>query len=250
MSMASRKKTHLVTDPAIWRVLIAPVRYEIAEAVLGIGPCSIAEIGAAIDRPADALYRHVAQLIAAGLLVEAGVRQVGRRAERLVDCPADDYSVGFGTPGKAPAKAERDALVETVNSFCKGIGKTVRTTALAGGLRLSSEDRNISVNYEVSYLTAAQYERVRALMRRIKALMDAGRVARKGTLYSTLAVATPVMRKRGATRDSARDEAGDGARVATPRAIDPTSPEVNAARAPRQQIASAKPERRANRKSS
>lgn len=248
--MASRKKTHLVTDPANWRVLIAPVRYEIAEAVRGIGPCSIAEIAAAIDRPADALYRHVDQLVAAGLLVEAGVRQVGRRAERLVDCAADDYSVGFGTPGKAPAKAERDALVETVNSFCKGIGKTVRTTALAGGLRLSSEDRNISVNYEVSYLTVAQYQRVRALIRRIKALMDAGRVARKGTLYSTLAVATPVVRKRGATRDSSRYSAHDGAGDTETSAAQPSMPEANTTRTARQELASAKSERHASRKSS
>jgi len=53
-----RESCRLIESPAVWSVLVAPVRAEIVEALRLLGPCSLAEIGDAINRPADSLYKH------------------------------------------------------------------------------------------------------------------------------------------------------------------------------------------------
>ena len=65
----------MVRSPEAWRVLISPVRAEIAEALRLLGPCSMAELAAAIDRPADSLYQHLELLQKAGFVVQAGFRK-------------------------------------------------------------------------------------------------------------------------------------------------------------------------------
>jgi DNA-binding transcriptional ArsR family regulator len=179
------------------------VRAEVVEAIRLLGPCSVAEIAAAIDRPADAIYKHLEPLEKAGFVVEAGFRKTGRNAERLVDVVAEDFVVDFR--GRSVA-AQNKAIVAMTNSFLKAAGRAVRDSADAGQIELAPEGRTIVVNYELGRLTPERFEEVRGLVRRLKAIMDEGKRSPEGRLYMTLAVATPVTRRRGATRTEGSEQ--------------------------------------------
>jgi len=196
---------HKVRSPAAWTILVSPARSEIAEALRLLGPCSVAEVAAAIDRPADTLYRHFDALRKAGFVIDAGLRKAGRNAEQVFDVVADDFVIDF--PGASDA-AENKAIYRTANSFLKAMGRTVRDTAAVRGLDPRPETRNISINYELSWLTPEKFQEVRALIRRLKAIMDEGKRAREGKLYMTLAIACPVTRRRNAKPSTRAGKAG------------------------------------------
>lgn len=191
--MQNREPVHLVNSPAAWEVLVAPARAEIVETIRLLGPCSIAEIAEAIGRPADTLYRHIALLTEAGFLRDAGTRKGDRNIERLVDTVADDFVIDFEDDAGV---AENRAIVATANSFLGAMGRAVRDSAAARQLVFADEQRNISINYELSWLRPEDYQEVRSLIRRLKQIMDDGKTRREGQLYMTLAMACPVTRKR------------------------------------------------------
>ncbi len=195
--MSTRPKALSVTSPKAWQVLVSPVRSEITEALRLLGPCSIADVAAAIDRPADTLYAHIKLLIRAGFIAESGYRKNGRHIEQLIDVVADDFVVEFKDN---TGKAENQAIVATANSFLSAAARAVRDSAAARALEFTPDTRNISINYELSWLTPERFQEVRALIRRLKSIMDEGKSKREGRLYLTLAIATPVTRKRGARR--------------------------------------------------
>jgi predicted transcriptional regulator len=204
----SRPEVHLVTSPAAWEILVSPVRTEIAEALRLLGPCSVAEVAQVIDRPADTLYRHIELLQQAGFVRQAGFRKGDRNVEQLIDVVADDFVVEFSDNKGAD---ENRAIVQTVKSFANAAQRAVRDSASAHQLEFGASARNISINYELSWLTPEQYQEVRELIRQLKKLMDDGKKRREGRLYMTLAVATPVTRKRGAKQNES-DEARPTAR--------------------------------------
>lgn len=197
----SREPVHLVRSPAAWMTLVAPARSEIVEVLRLLGPCSAAEIAATLDRPADALYRHIDVLKREGFVRDVGLRKAGRNAEQIFDVVAEDFVIDFaGGPEGPGSAAENKAIFKTASSFLKAMGRTVRDTAAARGLDPRAETRNISINYELSWLTPEKFLEVRALIRRLKALMDESKKTREGRLYMTLAIACPVTRKRRAER--------------------------------------------------
>jgi DNA-binding transcriptional ArsR family regulator len=193
----------VVNSPELWELLVAPVRSEVGEALRLFGPCSVAEVAAALDRPADTLYRHIEALREAGFVRETGFRKNGRHTEQLFDVVADDFVVEFKDNAGKGVGAEGRAIVQTAESFAKTIVKAVKASAIAGELEFEERARNISINYELSWLTHEQYQQVRAIIRRLKEIMDDGKRRREGRLYMTLAIATPVTRKRGAVARSA-----------------------------------------------
>ena len=192
----SRPRSHPVTSPATWEILVSPARAEIVEAIRLLGPCSAAEIAESIGRHADTLYRHLDLLIEAGFVVEAGVRKGERNLERLFDVVADDFVIDFSDDAGA---AENRAIVKTATSFLSAMNRAVRDSAEARELVFRREARNISINYELSWLRPEDYEEVRALIGRLKQIMDEGKTRRQGRLYMTLAMACPVTRKRVST---------------------------------------------------
>lgn len=215
MWFMKRPPLRLVSSPSAWRVLMSPVRHEIVEAVRLLGPCSIADVAELIDRPADSLYKHVQQLQDGGFIAEAGFRKGDRNVEQLIDVVADDFAIDFQDN---TGDAENDAVVATANSFLKAAARAVRDSAEARQLQFQSQERNISINYELSWLTPEAFQEVRELIRRLKQLMDDGKKRREGRLYLTLAIAAPVTRRRRAshrTRESKAESRKIRTNVAT-----------------------------------
>jgi predicted transcriptional regulator len=189
-----RKPCQPVQSPAAWKTLVSPVRAEIVEVLRLMGPCSISEIGEAINRPADALYKHLELLQQAGFVTDAGFRKSERNIERLFDVVAEDFMIDFKDQTGA---AENKAIVATASSFLKAMARAVRDSAAARQIEFQPEKRNISINYELSWLTPESFQELRGLVQRIKQLMDEGKKRREGRLYMSLVVATPVTRRRG-----------------------------------------------------
>jgi predicted ArsR family transcriptional regulator len=183
----------IIRDPETWRTLVAARRIEIVEAIRLLGPSSIAEIAATIDRPPDTLYRHIDRLSAVGVIREAGTRKRGRHTERLVDLTADDFSFSFADP---PDQAQAELVSELAEGMMRTAVRTVRDSAAAGALTLHDRERNLVVNYELGWLTPERFQEVRALVRRLKEIMDDSKPTRQGRLYMSLAIVSPVTRKR------------------------------------------------------
>lgn len=193
--MMSRPAVQLVRSPAAWEVMSSPVRTEIVEALRLIAPCSVAELAAVIDRPADTLYRHIELLQEAGFITEAGYRKGERNVEQLIDVAADDFAIDFRD---SSGEAENRAVVRMAGSFLKATARAVRDSAEARQLEFGSSTRNLAISYELSWLTPERFAEVRGLISRLKQIMDEGKKQRQGRLYMTLAIASPVTRKRGA----------------------------------------------------
>jgi DNA-binding transcriptional ArsR family regulator len=208
-----RPAIHLVTNPKSWAVVIAPVRLEIVEVMRMIAPCSIAEIAAALDRPADALYRHIDKLRRAGVVIEAGSRRSGRRTEQVFDIVADDFRPGFRD---VSPRAANKAYNETVQSILKIASRTARDAAAASQLVGVGEERNLVGKIEHAWLSHDEFLAVRSMIMGIKEFMDSRKGRREGRLYLAALVALPVTRKRGARTRA-------GADAATPQAAQPTA---------------------------
>jgi DNA-binding transcriptional ArsR family regulator len=217
----SRPALHAITTPKTWSLLVAPARIEIVEAMRIAAPCSIAEIAEILDRPADTLYRHVEKLVRAGLVLQSGVRRRGRRFEQLFDLVADDFRFAFRD---GSGRAANKAFEECANSFLKSAMRAVRDSARAGQLVAKDDERNLALIYELGRLTPAGFREVRALVTRIKELMDQGKRSPEGRLYLSVSVLTPVTRKRGAARRSAEQDGSAPGAKKSPKSLPKTLP--------------------------
>ena len=173
-----------------------------------IAPCSIAELAAALDRPADALYRHIAKLERTGVVVSAGMRHTGRRSEQVYDLVADDLRVAFKD---ASQRTANKAYNDTVQSIVKIVSRTSRDASAAGQLAGSGEERALLGKIEHAWLTHEEFQAVRAMVMGIKEFMDSRKGRRKGRregrLYCAAFFALHVTRKRGATARTERKAA-------------------------------------------
>lgn len=216
----AREGIYKVQSPADWEVLVGPARGEIIEALRLLGPCSVAEVAEAIDRPADALYRHLEILKQHGFVRDAGFRKGGRNVELLLDVVAEDFIVDFQDN---LGEGENRAIVKTAESFLRGMSRVVRDSAAAKQLDFSDEGRNLSINCELAWLTPGQFQEVRQLVKRFKQLMDDGKKARQGRLYMSLAMAVPVTRKRGAKRKPVGKRQTSGGETHTKQTVETNS---------------------------
>ncbi|MFN5946604.1 MAG: winged helix-turn-helix domain-containing protein [Phycisphaerae bacterium] len=182
-----------VTSPKQWEVALTPIRSEIVQGLRCLGPCSAAELGKMLDRPADTLYRHLEALQRAGYVVETGTRKRGRHVERLFDLTADDFAMGFAD---ASSPVGRQGIVRTGEAFLDAMQRALEGSAMAGELQLPNPEPNFVINYEVSWLKPEDFRKARALMYQIKQLMDGARPTRDGRLYASITVMCPVTRKQ------------------------------------------------------
>lgn len=202
----SRTPVLSISSPAKWRVLLSPIRSELVQALRCIGPCSVSDLARAVGRPSDLLYRHLGLLERAGFVVQSGARKRGRHVERLVDVTADDFALGLQ---QLSNKVEQDTVIQTARAFLGTTRKTIEHSARRGALVLDSPQRNFILNYELTRLTPAQFREARALVGRLKQIMDDARASAEGELFASVVVITPVVRssRRASENAPARPKA-------------------------------------------
>jgi hypothetical protein len=196
----ARKAFHRVTDPAVWKTLIAPVRAEIIETMRMLGPCGIADVARQLDRPADSLYRHFEKLVATGIVIETGTRPTGRRKERVYDLIADDFGAHFAT---ADRSAVTDAYLTTARTILTMSARTFRAAAAAGELVGPGLDRpcNTRAFFEHVWLTPADFDELNRRFRGLNAFLNSKKTRTPTTRLHLVAVlAAPIVRRRGAAR--------------------------------------------------
>jgi hypothetical protein len=184
-----------ITRPGHWELMVAPVRFELLEAMRSIAPCSVREIAVAIDRPADTLYPHLRQLLRIGVIVDAGERAGRTRPERVYDLVADDFRPVFRGTSKAVATRAIDRSMQTMAGM---VSRASRKSAAAGRLIYTEETQNVFGNVELAWLSAEDFELLRQKLRAIKRFLDRRKDHRRGSLFLAGSFVVPVTRTRGA----------------------------------------------------
>jgi len=195
-----RKPAYFITDPAVWKTLVAPVRAEILETLRMLGPCGIADVARHLDRPADSLYRHFEKLVATGVVIETGTRSTGRRIERVYDLIADDLGARFRT---SSVRAVNDAYLTTAKTILKMSARTFRDAAAAGELVGLGLDKPCSTRafFEHVWLTAADFEKLNTLFGTLNTFLNSKKTRAADTrLHLVSVLAAPIVRRRGAKR--------------------------------------------------
>jgi hypothetical protein len=197
----TRRAIHVVKSSSHWTLMMAPVRFEMLEAMRSLAPCSVREMALAIDRPADTLYPHLRQLLRIGVVLDAGERQGRTRTERVYDLAADDFRPDFGRTNPASTSKAIDRSMQTMAGI---VAKTSRAASRAGLLTYGADVQNVIGKIEMSWLTTAEFIVVRNRLRAIKQFLDRRKTRREGALHLAAFFLLPVARTRGAkVRDAA-----------------------------------------------
>lgn len=170
---------------------------EIVQSLRCLGPCSVAELAAMVERPADLLYRQLELLARAGFVRQTGTRKRGRHTERLYDVTADDFRLSFTDLRKDQQAA---GLAHTAKVFSGAAYKEVLAAIRAGEVVLG-EGQNLVLNYELCWLTPQQFQAARELLYQVKQLIDEARPLRQGRPFVFVTIATPRTRKVRRSRD-------------------------------------------------
>jgi DNA-binding transcriptional ArsR family regulator len=191
----ARPAVHRITKPAQWAKMMAPVRFELLEAMRAIAPCSAREIALALDRPADALYPHLRALVRVGVVRDMGERPGRTRPERVYDLVADDFRPSFKGSTRANTARVVDRSMRTMAGI---VARTSRKSAAAGRIRCEPGRENVVGKVEHAWLTADEFAHVRRRIHSIKRYLDARLIRRDGALYMAAFFMVPVARSRGA----------------------------------------------------
>lgn len=168
--------------------LKSPVRQEIIDAVSADGPGTIAQIGAMLGRPADALYYHIRRLESVGLLVETGRRRAGKRFEAIYDLPARDMRVRYDLGNRKLM----ERLIDAVSGMLRLSDRDFR-----GGTELPNavgegSGRNLWAGRTKAWLTKTEVRQVRQHVEAILDIMHKGRRTRHAGLHAFTWVLTPL----------------------------------------------------------
>jgi len=160
-----------IERPAQLTALASPLRQEIVDAITAAGPCSIAEVGELLGRPADRLYFHIKHLLRAGLLVKAGTRKEGRAVAVLFDVP--------GRPLRLRYKPGDPRNIEGVRGVLDGVLRLARRDfkrALeSGNSTVNGPGRDTWGGRTKGWLTDEQIQEVNRAVEGISRLLAAAR---------------------------------------------------------------------------
>ena len=195
---------HPIAGRRLLEALASPVRQEIVDALQALGPATVAEIAAELNRAPDSLYYHLRLLRKVDLVREAGTRDDGPRPEKVYDLP--------GRPLRMRYESSRPVR--------RAIGRTV-----AGVLRLAERDFDAALDRVTivdgrpdrpltggrlkAWLTPAQRDRLLALLGEIDELMAGGGKAPDSELYALTRVLVPLDPHRRLRSDRADDDRKD-----------------------------------------
>jgi len=199
------KPTHRIRNIQQLAALAAAARQEIVDVLEQMGAVSVAELAAALDRPADAMYFHLRALTRAGLVRHAGFRVRRGGKEALYRTVAPDLQLEY-EPQNA---ANRRAISAIVASMLRLATRDFTRSFDRGQVIVSGEHREIWSMRKVGRLSPPQLADVN---RRIQGLAHYVSTPRgQGPLYAVTVVLTPLdhRNKNGSTigRQEARPRA-------------------------------------------
>jgi len=191
--------TYTIRQPRELAALASARKQEIVDVLAGMGDVSVAELAAALGRPADRLYFHLRALKRVGLVQSAGWRYHGRRREALVRTIAPELRLRYeprdGTRG--------DALAAIVASMFRLGVRDFRHALRVPDVAVSGGRRELWALRRTGRLRPSQLAGVnRAIAKLVRALPEP---RGQGRLYAITVLFTPLDRgrthhKKGRTR--------------------------------------------------
>jgi hypothetical protein len=194
------------------QAIASPMRQELLDVLSGSDAVSLAELGAALGRPADGLYYHVRQLVRVGLVRSAGqrTRRDGRR-EALFAAVARQFTIRYA-PSTAPHVQSMNAVVAAMLRL--GM-RDFRRALIGGATRLEGPARDLWALRTIGWLRP---EHVRQVNRGIRDLSrTATRHVPHGRLYAVTVLLTPLDHRANRTGRRPRKGAGAARRARSAR---------------------------------
>ena len=164
-----------IADPRQIRALSSPIRQDILDAVAAIGPCSVAELAAALGKPADGLYYHVRRLLDVRLLTEVREEANGRADLRL-----DVAHKSLYLEYRPASRTNKAAVLRVIGSMLRSAERTFRRGFRPDIAVVEGPRRNLWAGRARGSLSASELAEVNALLDRLITLMRSGRRDRAG----------------------------------------------------------------------
>lgn len=167
----SRDKGLLIAEPRQIRALASPIRQDILDTVTAIGPCSVADVARALDRPADGLYYHVRLLVRVRLLKATNGSERADRGELRLDVPRKAMYLRYD-----PADPRnRTAILRVITAQLRSAERTFRRGFHPGLAVVDGPRRNLWAGRARGALSPRDLEEANRLLGRLTRLMRAGR---------------------------------------------------------------------------
>jgi len=197
---------HVIRTPKQLGALAAAARQEIVDVLEQMGTVSVAELAAALGRPADGLYFHLRALVRAGLVHRAGHRTRSGRSEALYCTVKPELQLGY-----EPANpANRRAITTIVASMLRLASRDFRRAFQRGQVVVSGPERELWAWRKVGRLSRAELAR---LTGRMQALAKAVSVPRgEGRLYGVTVILTPLDHRNDVNSRKTRSRRSAGGR--------------------------------------
>lgn len=178
-----------ISNVAQLKSLSSPIRQEIVDTVNALGICSVPEVAAALNRPADGLYYHVRALLRSGLLREAGRRRQARHSElllrsptkrvmRLQYVPADPRNV------REVTRIARGMLRGAERDFARGFR--------APHVVVRGNRRNLNASRQKAWLSHGEIREVNQLLGRLQQIFHTARRRKDAEFCSLTLVLAPL----------------------------------------------------------
>lgn len=187
--MSRRKNNYFIRSKRQLRALAASTRQEIVDVLPRLGTVSVAELAAALARPADSLYHHLRILKRVGLVLGAGTRRLKGRREALFRAVAPEMRLCYEL-GKGGNRREVKAIIASMLRLgIRDFSKTFKSADAS----VSGPNRELWALRKTGWLSQDQIAEVN---RCIKKLMQRITVpGRNGRLYAVTVVLTPLARR-------------------------------------------------------
>jgi DNA-binding transcriptional ArsR family regulator len=167
------------------RALAAPARQEIVDALESAGPRSVAELGALLGRPADALYHHLRRLERVGLVTEVERRKLGRHVYAVYDLPGRPLRLSYAAPVRA------DDVARVVSAAQRLTWREFHRALAAGTGVSEGPQRTLRGGRAKGWLQPRELARVNQLLEELMLAVAAGRPAPGATPISLCFVLAP-----------------------------------------------------------
>jgi DNA-binding transcriptional ArsR family regulator len=194
MLAMSISKTYPIHDQKQLAALAAAARQELVDVLEQMGTVSVAELAAALGRPADALYFHLRALTRVGLVENAGYRVRLGGKEALYRTIAQELQLRY-EPRKT---ANRKAVSSIVDSMLRLAMRDFRRSFQPGNVVVSGAQRELWALRKVGRLSPAQVARLNDRIKGVSQEVSAHH--RTGRLYAVTVILTPLDHRNSADR--------------------------------------------------
>lgn len=183
----------VITNPRQIAALKAASRQEIMDVLAPMGTVSIAELAAALGRPADSLYYHVRILQKVGLMLAAGTRESNGRTEKLYRAVASDLRLAY-VPGR---RGNAKGITAIIDSMLRLTSRDFKDAFADEATVVEGAHRELWAARTTGWLTQQQLAELNARMTEMLRTNVTSLPGGTERLFALTMVLTPLQRSGG-----------------------------------------------------